>query len=327
MPEPTTCSSIRWNTLGTYGFLAVGDPTLLDAAHRVALDVLDAVDRTCSRFRDDSDLVRANTRPGAWVDVDPLLVAAVDVAVEAARATDGLVDPCLGRSMVWLGYDADLAVVRERATPTRRTPPPAPRPGAWRDVGTDPEGAIRVPADCALDLGATAKAWASDLVARSIVEQLGTHVILSLGGDIRIDGPVDAEHPGWPVAVTERPEDTDGAETVWLDGGGLATSSTIARRWGGAGGQQHHLLDPRTGLPTTEFWRTATATGPTCVAANTATTAALVLGAEAPAWLEHHSVTARLVGYDGAVTRVGGWPQPEHDHELTARTLTNDGRS
>ncbi len=72
----------------------------------------------------------------------------------------------------------------------------------------------------------------------------------------------------------------------------------------------HHVLDPRTGRPTDEHWRTATATGATCVAANVATTAALVLGAAAPAWLEANDVTARLVDRDGAVTRIGAWPEP-----------------
>jgi FAD:protein FMN transferase len=33
-----------------------------------------------------------------------------------------------------------------------------------------------------------------------------------------------------------------------------------------------------------------------------------VLGAEAPAWLEEHGVTARLVAADGAVRRTGDWP-------------------
>ena len=312
--------SVRWNTLGTYGFLTTGDPSLLDAAHRVAIEVLADVDRTCSRFRDDSDLVRANTNPGTWVMVDPLLVAAVQVAVEAAHATDGLVDPCLGRSLVWLGYDADLAAVRERSTATPHTPPPPPRQQAWREIRVDPEGGIRIPADCALDLGATAKAWASDLVARSIVDRLGCHVIISLGGDIRIDGPPDIEHPGWPVSVTERPDDTDGGEQIWLSGGGLATSSTLARRWRTGEQQNHHLLDPRTHLPTTEFLRTATATGPTCVAANTATTAALVLGEDAPGWLSERSVTARLVAGDGAVTRVGSWPRPAPQTERVKPT-------
>ena len=51
-----------------------------------------------------------------------------------------------------------------------------------------------------------------------------------------------------------------------------------------------------------------TATGPTCVAANVASTAAIVLGAEAEAWLTARGVDARLVGVDGTVRRTGDWP-------------------
>ncbi len=178
---------MRWDTLGTYGYLATGDPARLDDAHTIAREVLAAVDRTCSRFRDDSDLEHANRQPGRWVTVDPLLVAAVDVAVAAARATDGLVDPCLGRSLVLLGYDADLAVVQSRGpVPGHRV---TPTPDAWQQIGTDPEGGLLVPEGCAIDLGATCKAWASDLVAASIVDRLGCDLVVSLGGDVRIAGP------------------------------------------------------------------------------------------------------------------------------------------
>jgi FAD:protein FMN transferase len=308
-------TSVRWDTLGTYGFLATGDPARLDDAYTIAREVLDAVDRTCSRFRDDSDLELANRQPGRWVTVDPLLVAAVDVAVAAARATDGLVDPCLGRSLVLLGYDADLEVVQRRGPVPGHRADVTPTPDAWRQIGTDPEGGLLVPEGCAIDLGATCKAWASDLVAASIVDRLGCDLVVSLGGDVRIAGP-DA---GWAVDITERPGDDD-PERVWLAGGGLATSSTTERRWAGESGDVHHVLDPRTGRPTDEHWRTATATGATCVAANVATTAALVLGAEAPAWLEANDVTARLVDRTGAVTRIGGWPAPvPHDTSTTTR--------
>ena len=51
--------------------------------------------------------------------------------------------------------------------------------------------------------------------------------------------------------------------------------------------------------------------GTTAVAANTASTAAVVLGPEAPAWLERHDVSARLVAADGSVLRTGGWPAHE----------------
>ena len=81
------------------------------------------------------------------------------------------------------------------------------------------------------------------------------------------------------------------------------------RRWQRAGVARHHVVDPRTGLPAAEVWRTVTATGPTCVAANAAATAAIVLGADATDWLEQRGVDARLVGHDGRVVRLGAWPE------------------
>jgi thiamine biosynthesis lipoprotein len=299
--------ALAWEALGTYVHLATGDPGDLVGAGAIAAEVLDHVDRTCSRFRDDSDLSRVNAHPGEWVAVDPLLVAATTVALQAADMTDGLVDPCLGRSLVALGYDVTMSAVRERDPRTFTVAAAVvPRPEAWREIRVDPAGALRIPADCALDLGATAKAWAADLVAAAVVDNLGGRVLVSLGGDLRIDGA-----PGgpWPVRVTELPDEAAG-ETITLSGGGLATSSTRARRWRTGDVEQHHLLDPRTGRPVAGPWRTVTATGPTSVAANVATTAALVLGETAVGWLREHGVTARLVADDGSVTRLGDWPAP-----------------
>jgi thiamine biosynthesis lipoprotein len=58
------------------------------------------------------------------------------------------------------------------------------------------------------------------------------------------------------------------------------------------------------------YWRTVTATGPTCVAANVATTAGIVLGPDAERWLTDRGVDARLVDVDGRVHRAGRWPAP-----------------
>jgi FAD:protein FMN transferase len=128
--------------------------------------------------------------------------------------------------------------------------------------------------------------------------------VVSLGGDVRVAAP---DGQPWSVAVSEQPGAAP-ATTVWLDRGGLATSSTRVRRWARGRVARHHLLDPRTGLPAPEVWRTVTATGPTCVAANTATTAAVVLGPEASGWLTARGVTARLVSADGHPHYLGGWP-------------------
>lgn len=295
----------RFTALGTYVHLSTTAD--LGRAVELAEAVLAEVDRTCSRFRPDSDLVRANSRAGRWTDVDPLLAAAVSVAADAARESDGLVDPCLGRALVEIGYDQDLADVLARGD-ARPVPPASARPDAWRDVQVDAHGAVFVPEGVELDLGATAKAWAADLLALSLVEALGGDVLVSLGGDVRIAG---SDQRAWPIVVTEHPDgvgDELEPALITLAGGGLATSSTAVRRWRAGGVVQHHLLDPRTGRPAAPYWRTVTATGPTCVAANVASTAAIVLGAEAEAWLTARGVDARLVGVDGTVRRTGDWP-------------------
>jgi thiamine biosynthesis lipoprotein len=46
-----------------------------------------------------------------------------------------------------------------------------------------------------------------------------------------------------------------------------------------------------------------------CVDANVAATAAVVLGEDAPAWLEERRLPARAVRRDGSIVVTGGWPE------------------
>jgi thiamine biosynthesis lipoprotein len=292
-------TSTTFEALGTYVYGWTRDPAELDRATRVARSLLDGVDRTCSRFRDDSDLTRANGRAGRWTDVDPLLVAAVGIAVEAARLTEGLVHPLLGRSLVSLGYDRDLAALRDTGPVV---PVAAPPLVAWREIGLA-DGQLRVPDGTALDLGATGKAFAADLVAATLADELDQPALVSVGGDLAVSR---ADGRAWPVCVSEQPGEP--GVRIWLESGGLATSSTRVRRWRRDGASYHHLLDPRTGAPAVTPWSTATCLGGSAAGANAASTAAVVLGAEAPAWLDTHEVTSRLVGATGEVVLVGGWP-------------------
>ncbi len=306
--------TLAFGALGTEVVVSVLAARDLARAERLARRTLAEVDATCSRFRPDSDLSRVNRRPGCWVDVDPLLVAAVQVAVEAAHRSDGLVHPLLGRDLVSLGYDRDLAVVRRRpaADGTAGLGPDSAvvtrRPdflSSWQQIGVRRD-AVRIPTGTALDLGSVGKAWAADLIARAFTEHLTDAAAVSVGGDVALS----AEAPPWPVDVVGQPGACGPPTRVELVGGGLATSSTRVRRWRHAGVQHHHLLDPRTGLPVREAWTTVSASGPSCVAANTTSTAAVVLGDAAPAWLRRAGASARLVAADGRVTRTGDWPEP-----------------
>ena len=70
----------------------------------------------------------------------------------------------------------------------------------------------------------------------------------------------------------------------------------------------HHILDPRSGLPAAPVWRTVSVAAATCADANMASTAAIIRGEAALAWLAEFGFPARLVAESGAVVTLGGWP-------------------
>jgi thiamine biosynthesis lipoprotein len=236
--------------------------------------------------------------------VSPALFEAVEVALGAARATDGAVDPTVGDAVRRIGYDRDFA----RITPTGPRISSRPAPG-WLVVETDPKRcAIRLPAGVLLDLGATAKALAADHAAARAVAVIGGGVLVSLGGDLAAFG--DAPAGGWTVSIADDHGDAIGdGEVVGISSGGLATSSTTVRRWMRGGMPVHHVVDPMTGRPAAEVWRTVSVTAARCVDANTATTAAIVLGERAVGWIRSLELPARLVRTDGRIVRLCGWPE------------------
>ena len=285
--------------------MVVTDPAVVVAAARLLDDELDRVEAAASRFRDDSEVCRLRRESdGGPVAVSPDLVTLVGVALQAARVTGGAVDPTVGGALCRLGYDRDFAAVADGVAGA--LPPAAPVPG-WGSVAVDAEaGTVTVPAGTLLDLGATAKAWAADRAAAAIASRLGCGVLVSLGGDLAVES---APAGGFAVGVADICGDPDAPTAVSIASGGLATSGIGNRHWLLGGAPVHHVVDPSTGLPAATPWRTVTVAAGSSVDANTASTASLVLGDAAPAWLADRGLPARLVAHDGAVVTVAGWPE------------------
>jgi thiamine biosynthesis lipoprotein len=288
-----------WAALGTTAAVVVTDPAALAAARAAVEAELRAIDVACSRFHADSEISRLNRAAGRPTRVGSLLAEAVLCALRAAWLTGGAVDPTVGGAVIAAGYDRDFAALRPRPRPA------AVRVPGWRVVRVEPDGeTVRMPAGVTLDLGATAKALAADRAARAAAAATGCGVLVNLGGDLATAGP--APVAGWRVRVTDDHTAPEGAgETVEITAGGLATSSTTVRRWATG----HHIVDPATGAPAAAPWRTVSVAAASCVDANVASTAAIVLGDAAPAWLAQRGLPARLCAQDGAVVRLAGWPQ------------------
>jgi thiamine biosynthesis lipoprotein len=292
-----------WSTTAR---LVVTDPDALPSARELVCEHLDAVDRACSRFRSDSEIIQLAAHGGRPVEVTALFADYLRAALAVAKTTDGDVDPTVGAVLVGLGYDRDYTLIAstdiaETLAPVRVT---VTRRADWSMI-TLADRIATVPDGVLLDLGATAKAAAADRCAHMVADQLGCGVLVGLGGDIATAGPAPAN--GWQIVVQDGPAEP--SCQIRLPGGAaLATSSTLRRRWSHGGRLMHHIVDPHTGTAADTVWRTVSVAAGSCLAANAASTASIVRGRGAFGWLRRSGLPARLVDRDGRISTLGNWP-------------------
>jgi FAD:protein FMN transferase len=262
--------------------------------------------RTLTRFDPGSELSALNDRAGEDVAASAVLLRAVEAALWAARASDGLVDPTVLEALEHAGYagsrdgqpPAPLADALA-AAPARR--PAAPRPSSrWREIALDPSrGMIRVPAGVRLDLGGSAKGLAADLAADLLAGHSGYAV--DAGGDIRIGGTQPV-----PRAVhIQHPLHDEIAHRFTVTTGAVATSGLRTRVWHTEDGFAHHLIDPDRGTPAWTGVIQASALAPTALEAETLAKTALLRGPSAGSeLLARHG--GALILDDGHLLLAGG---------------------
>lgn len=252
----------RFRAMGAEVVVGGATPSELEAIERLFA----TMEQTFSRFRPDSELNRVNAGAAEFVAASPTFVRVLALALDAARRTDGVVDPTLGAAIEAAGYDRDFAELAGDG------PPPRPTVlGSWRHVRIAGRLVFRYPGT-KFDLNCVAKGLAVD----AAVNELAGDGFVAAGGDVAVRGAAAIGLPG--------------GGSLTLRNGGLATSGTTARRWLRGGAVQHHLIDPRTGRPSNSPWQEVTVAAGSCVEADVAAKAAFLLGDEGPAWLEEHGL-------------------------------------
>jgi FAD:protein FMN transferase len=242
-----------------------------------AVDELERLEQSWSRFRPGSELCGLNARAGERVAVTPRLLTAVVHAREAWALTDGAFDPTVLPALEAAGYDRSFHLLA--LDDAHRAGPATPAPG-FGAVEIDAEaGTVRLPPGTRLDLGGIGKGLAADLVAQGLVERGARSALVGIGGDLRTCGePPSAD--GWPVPV-EHPVDEGAIAFVHpLRAGGLVTSTTRLRAWRRAGCGLHHIIDPRTGAPARGAFVAVIVTARTAWLAETVAKAMIVVGDE-----------------------------------------------
>ena len=297
-----TASAI-WNDWSCRVRVTVTEADKLIAAKQHVTELMAEVSQAANRFEPTSEISRINDSAGRMIPVSGRTIALVDAALDAAAETGGAVDPTIGLHLLRAGYAKDIEEIRDRfvCVPDIAS---EPQQADWTQVRVDHDfGLVGIPAAMSLDLGATAKSWTADIAAYAIANSLNTGVLVEIGGDVAVAG---IKKDPWQVGVSERAGEP--GQLIGLTHGGLATSSTAARRWRTVSGEAHHIIDPRTGRPSEGRIRTATVWAPSTMKANTASTAAIILGDEAAEFLLELGLAARLVDITGRITTIGEWP-------------------
>ena len=183
-----TLAAHSGTAFGTGMQVVVTDPDHLERATSAVERVVELIDMTCSRFRDDSELSILLAAPGHHeLTVSPMLGEAIATALRAAELTDGAVDPTVGGAVRNAGYTVDFGALAPDGAPILMTVLPVP---GWRRITYFPATrVVEIPAGIEVDLGATAKALAADLGAAAARDAIdGNGVLVSLGGDVAVAG-------------------------------------------------------------------------------------------------------------------------------------------
>lgn len=261
-----------------------------------------------SRFRADSELSQLNLRSGEWVQVSPPMWEMLLMGRNVERESDGLVTPALQGVLAAYGYDRSfewVAKVNSNLNVTeldRR-----PMPGMQLQLDSN-RRSVHLPAGTQLDFGGIAKGWAADRALEKL-SPLGAGLV-DAGGDIASGRP-EAQDAAWPVGITDPFAPEEMIEMIALKGEAVATSGRDVHRWVQNETWRHHIIDPRTGEPTTNHVLAATVIAPTAVEAEMGAKCALILGQiEGLAWIEARPEFAGvLIMEDGAVLQSSDFDQ------------------
>ena len=280
---------------------------VIDSDSRLAAKQLSQVpqwfeewEQQLSRFRATSELNQLNRRGGQFMPVSPILWEVIQLAIKAAEWSNGLVSPTILNALEAAGYDRSFELIGSSPSSTTRTTA-ARSDGQWRAIERKASTrSIQLPADVQIDLGGVAKGWAAERAARKL--SIHGAALVDASGDIALTG-IRRDGQAWPIGVSDPLNANRQLDLIMIAQGGVATSGRDYRKWQKDGKWQHHIIDPRTGLPADTDVISASVVAPTALQAEVAAKTAVILGSEQGLrWLnERADYAGLLVLEDGRV--------------------------
>ena len=212
-----------------------------------------------SRFRPHSELSHLNECQSPAFRASDDFFAAVEASIWAAQQTSGIYDPTILGCLEAAGYDCTFSAIAnprplfeninsvESSPAIKRVSERISTGFDYRYIEMDPfTHTIILPPGLRIDLGGMGKGWTVDRVVDLLCEK--GHFLLNAGGDLYAYGSPGPQK-GWDVHLAHPLVPDLNYASLAVDHHAVATSTIARRRWVKKGTVQHHLIDPRSGLP------------------------------------------------------------------------------
>lgn len=269
-----------------------------------------------SRFLPESELSRVNRLAGTDVAVSARFIQVLHDALYYHEQTDGLFSPFLGSTLHHLGYRKTFETISQHTVKDAGSPETVLQP---MTVDFD-ERLLNISPQNLLDFGGFVKGWSVEQIAGKVKQDGKTFGLIDAGGDLMAWSDHNSE-PSWLVGIAHPYDDHSPIVKLKLKvQTGIATSSSVKRRWHSGTAELHHIIDPRTHLPAQSDCVQVTVIGKTLVPCEVYAKCLMILGSEKGAeWLKNKRADLAyiIVGKDGRLTMSANLAEYCQDVQVT----------
>lgn len=299
-------------TMGTTYHVTVVASTVPDDLGEAIFAALHQVDLAMSNWKEDSDVSHINRSPAGFIEISAATREVLSLSKQIHAWTDGAFDPTLGALIEAWGF-----ATKERAGfPDPDTIDQLLRTHRFDAFSLSGTTVEKKSASLSLNLSAIAKGYGVDQVA-AMLKSRGFHrFLVEVGGEIVVSG-TNAQQAPWRIGIEtpKRQSETGPLERAVFDvahltEGAMATSGNYRIYFEHQGKYYSHIIDPRTGYPTTSKVLSATVVAPDCATADALATAFMILDPDQSLALCH-----RLPGVDCLI--LSGDPSTALEHYQT----------
>ena len=204
-------------------------------------------------YSDMNNIYTINTSGGKEVKVDQRIIDLLKYAIEMYNKTNGMMNVAMGSVLKIWHDERELASYHpqlEGHLPSMTDLKEAAKHTNIHDIIIDEENKTVRLADSQmrLDVGAIAKGYTTEQIAKKLQEKGITSYLLNVGGNIRMIG-AKADGSKWKVGIQNPDLESDNLAVLGLQDYTVVTSGSYQRYYYVDGKKYHHIIDPNTLMP------------------------------------------------------------------------------